>query len=199
MKNSDTYELIQSCAVEDDWTEEEYHIIVEDPELLDVINYRWEQELKNNRLKEVAINKVNTAGYPEFRAFLLQEIMEKKHLATDIMFEYAASQKWMIARKKQFQPTSYMERAFGRNGDLVSKFREHYSHCPMPKDFRVIRPDAISDYAEEVKNTIVREYLISSKHYSKPENKAADFFRDSIKWTVMAAGIVLIAVTIFTK
>ena len=69
----------------------------------------------------------------------------------------------------------------------------------MPKDFRVIRPDAISDYAEEVKNTIVREYLISSKHYSKPEHKAADFFRDSIKWTVMAAGIVLIAVTIFTK
>ncbi|MGN0656670.1 MAG: hypothetical protein ACI4KR_07740, partial [Ruminiclostridium sp.] len=76
MKNSDTYELIQSCTVEGDWTKEEYNALVEDPELLAVINYNWEQELKSNKLKEVAINKVNTAGCPEFRAFLLQEIME---------------------------------------------------------------------------------------------------------------------------
>ena len=41
VKNSDTYELSQSCSVEDDWTKEEYNDLVEDPELLDVINYRW--------------------------------------------------------------------------------------------------------------------------------------------------------------
>lgn len=192
MKNSEISELIQSSTVEYDWTKDEYNALVEDLELRAVINYSWEQELKNDRLKEVAINKVNTVGYPEFRAFLLQEIMKSRYLATDIMFEYSASQKWMINRKKQFQPISYMERVLKRNGDLLSEFRSNNIGCSIPTDFRVIRPETTNSSASEVGNTIVREYIIGENKRSKPKNKVAEFLADSVKWMFLSSGLTLI-------
>ncbi|MGN0657813.1 MAG: hypothetical protein ACI4KR_13575, partial [Ruminiclostridium sp.] len=102
-------------------------------------------------------------------------------------------------RKKQFQPISYMERVFKRNGDLLSEFRSNNIGCSIPTDFRIIRPETLHSSASEVCNTIVREYIIGKKQLSRPKNNVGDFFRDSIKWMVFSAGAILIILTIFTK
>lgn len=148
------------------WSKDEYNNLVKSPELIGVINFDWSY-MKNEKLHRIVLNMINTKGYPKFRKFIEDELLQDSVFVNDILFEYNAAYNWMTETGCIYQPVQYLQRVFfALHKDKVQEFIDKYGKVAVPDDFRTISPLTYSEEGNSVKS-----YIDDVLFYKRPPNR----------------------------
>lgn len=148
------------------WTKDEYNNLVRSLKLTGVINFDWNY-MKNKKLQRIVLNMINTKGYPEFRKFIEDELLQDSVFVNDILFEYNAAYNWMTETGCIYQPVQYLQRVFFTlHKEKVQEFIDKYGKGAVPEDFRTISPLTYSEEGNSVKS-----YIDDVLFYKRPPNR----------------------------